>query len=538
MSNVATVRSSTRHRLRCTSVLVALVAAACAGGDGGDRAGEEAGGLAAKQELVVGAGEDSYITKGDESNVGQYPMNANIFETLVRMTPDYEIVPALATEWEFEAPNTWRFHLRDDVEFHDGTRFTADAVKYTFDRIARTGGGTPGFEKGGTKVVDDHTVEITPKFENRRFVEQVVHPNYSIIAPDSDPGKEPIGTGPFKFVSYERQEQIVVERNDEYWDEAPTLDRITFRFIPEANARRLALEAGEVDMIVDVPREAVADLEGKGFNIEKSDVGAYEAMYAKFTTAGGYDTILQDRAVRQAVSYAIDREALVEGVFEGLAAPEQTMVPSRLLGDAAAQVEGYDYDPEQAAQILDDAGWQEGSGGMREKGGERLKLLLIDGFPSAQAHGSVPEFIQSQLEEVGIDVEIVRTPDAPAYEERLNSAEGDLWLEQGSQNDANPAFLPALLFWTEGLFGNIGYQPHFAPGGEFDDVIVEALATPDNDEVKRLVGEAMHLLIDEEAVVIPLAGIFRIHAMAEEVQNFEAHPSGLQIRYDDVTIVE
>lgn len=537
MSHAAATPTPTRRRVLYAGIVVALLTAACAGGDGG---GEGDGGRAraATQELVVGAGEDSYITKGDESNVGQYPLNANIFETLVRMTPDYEIVPSLATEWEFKEPNTWRFHLREDVEFHDGTPFTAEAVKYTFDRVARTGGGTPGFEEGGTKVVDDFTVEVTPKFENRRFVEQVVHPNYSIIAPGTHPGKEGVGTGPFKFVSYERQEEIVVERNDDYWGGAPTLEQITFRFIPAENARRLALEAGEVDMIVDVPREAVADLEGKGFVAEQSDVGAYEAMYAKITTAGGYDTILQDRAVRQAVSYAIDRDALVEGVLEGLAAPEQTMVPARLLGDAADQVEGYDYDLEQAAQILDDAGWQEGSGGIREKDGKPLKLLLIDGFPSAQAHGSVPEFIQSQLEEVGIDVEIVRTPDSAAYEERLNSGDGDLWLEQGSQNDANPAFLPALLFWTEGLFGNIGYQPHFTPGGEFDEVIVKALATPDNDEVKQLVGHAMHLLIDEEAVVIPLAGIFRIHVLKENVQNFEAHPSGLQIRYDDVTMVE
>jgi peptide/nickel transport system substrate-binding protein len=524
-----------RRFLGAAAVCGVLFAAACGGSDDGAKG--RAGELAASQKLRVGAGEDAYVTEGDEANVGQYPLNANIFESLVRMTPDYEIVPALATDWEFRPPNTWRFTLRQGVRFHDGTPFTAEAVKYTFDRIARTGGGTPGLGPRSTKIVDDYTVEITPKFQNRRLVEQLVHPNYSIIAPGSDPGTKPIGTGPFRFVSYSPEEQIVVERNDDYWGEPPILDEITFRFIPEPNARRLALEAGEVDLIVDPPRESIADLEAKGFVIAESEVGAYEAMYAKITAAGGYDSVLRDRNVRLAIAHAVDRDALVEGVFEGLAAPEQTMVPSRLLGEHAEMIEGFPYDPARAEELLEQAGWTEGAGGVREKDGRPLELLLIDGFPSAQAHGAVPEFIQDQLSRVGIGVKIVKTPDSAAYEERLAAGDGDLWLEQGNQNDANPAFLPALLFWSEGLFGDIGYQPHFAPGGVFDELIVEALAHPDSDEVKRLVGEAMHVLIDQEAVVIPLAGIFRINAMTDKVQGFSPHPSGLQVRYDAVSIV-
>ncbi|MFN2389751.1 MAG: ABC transporter substrate-binding protein [Actinomycetota bacterium] len=518
-----------------------LLTGACAGnGDDGPDAPDQA---EVPQELVVGAGDDAYETKGDTAQVGQYPVNANIFEGLVKMDADYGIVSALATEWEFEAPNTWRFTLRDGVTFHDGQPFDANAVKYTFDRVAKAGGGTPGFGEDSTKVIDDLTVEVTPTFENRRFVEQIVHPEYSIVAPGTIPSlgktpeETPVGTGPFKFVEYQRQQQLVVERFDDYWGEPATLDKLTFRFIPEANARRLALEAEEVDLIVDAPREAIADLEAKGFVTSPSDVGAYEALYANISGKKGY-TILQDRAVRQAVSYAIDRDTLVEGVFEGLAANEQTMIPARLLGDSAELIEPYPHDPEEAALLLDDAGWTEGTGGIREKDGQPLTLELINGFPTAQAHSSVPEFVQAQLKEVGIDVKIVATPDTPAYEERLNAGEGDLWIEQGSQNDANPAFLPALLFWSEGLFGDIGYQPLFAPGGQFDDIIVDALATPDPDEVKELVAQAMSILIEDEAIVIPLAGIYRINVMSSEVQGFEPQPSQLQVRYDTVSMTE
>jgi peptide/nickel transport system substrate-binding protein len=530
---------------------LAIVAAACATGDPEaqrDAAEPAQRELAAEQTLVVGAPEDGYDVEGPRANVGMYPQNANIFEGLVRMTPDYEIEPVLATEWEFVEPNTWRFTLREDITFHDGQPFDAEAAKFTLDRIAEAGGGTLQVDENSAKVIDEFTLEVTPKVENRRLVEQLVHPQNSMVAPGTDPGKEPVGTGPFRFVSYEQEQQLVVERNDDYWGEAPTLDRITFRFIPEANARRLTLESGDVDVMLEVPLEAASTLEAAGFVIDEPPVGITTAMYANISGEKGYTT-LQDERVRKAVSYAINRDALIEGVFDGRASPEQTFTPARLLGpENAKKIEGYDHDPERSGQLLEEAGWTLGDDGMRSKDGKRLALQLINGFPSAQVHGSVPEFIQAQLGQVGIDVEIVTTPDSGSYEERLNSFEGDLWLERGSQNDANPAFFPALLFWEQGLFGNIGYQPLFAPSwpvdeevdrvgdGTFDELIVKALASPDSEEVKALTAEAMHLLIDEYAIVIPLAGLSRLNAHTENVQNFESHPSGLQVRYDDVSI--
>ncbi len=497
------------------------------------------------QELRVGTGEDSYDVEEPEADVGFTPRA--IFETLVQMTPDYEVEPSLATGWELIEPNTWRFQLREGVTFHDGTPFTAEAVKYTFDRIAEAGGGPLRLGPESTVVVDDHTVDVTPTVQNRRLVEQLVHPNNSIVATGSRPGEKPVGTGPFRFVEYVPEERLVVERNPDYWDEPAALERITFRFIPEPNARRLALEAGDLDVMLDVPLDAVTSLEARGFVVDQPAPGLYEAMYANISGEAGY-TILQDENVRKAVAYAVDRDALVEGVFDGLAVSEQTMVPARLLADAAATVQGYAYDPDRAAQLLEQSGWQLGGDGIRAKEGKRLTLELVNGFPSSQEHGVVAEFVQAQLKDVGIEVSIVTTPDAGAYEERLNSFRGDLWLERGNQNDANPAFLPALLFWEEGLFGNIGYQPVFAPGwppdvaeprvgdGAFDRVIVDALASPDAEEVKQLSARAMHLLIDEYAIVIPLAGLIRAHAVRPEVMGLPAHPSGIQVRFDDAFI--
>jgi peptide/nickel transport system substrate-binding protein len=487
--------------------------------------------------LTVGADADAYVLSGSGANVGQYPLNANIFEGLVRMDPSYGIVPVLATSWTLRPPNTWRFTLRRGVKFHNGQPFTAQAVKYTFDLIATTGGGgTPGFAKNGTTIVDDYTVDVTPMFPNARLVEQVVHPENYIIAPGSDPVKHPTGTGPFQFSSYQRQQQLVVKRFAGYWGQPALLDGITFKFIPDSDARLLALESGSVQVMLIVPNQDAADLQSKGFTVGVSPVGAYEAFYCNISGKKGY-TICQDPNVRKAIQYAIDRQALIKGIYEGRAAAEQTMIPSRLLGATnAATITGYTFDPAKARQLLDSAGWTMGANGIRSKAGKPLSLQLIDGFPSADSHTGVPEFIQAQLKQVGINVNIVVTPDNATYTARMNALAGDLWLEQGNQNDANPAFLPALLFSTKGLFGGSAYQTMFAPGGTFDTLINQALATPSEAEVKSLVAQAMHVIIDQDAIVVPLAGIERIVATSSKVQGFDNEPSQLQVRYDRVSL--
>ena len=483
--------------------------------------------------LTVGAEEDAYILTGDDANVGQYPLNANIFEGLVRMDPDYGIVPVLAESWELRNGKTWRFKLREGVKMHNGQPFDAQSVKYTFDRIAEQGGGTPGFKKGGTKIVDDYTVDVTPSFENARLVEQIVHPQYSIVADGTDPVKQPTGTGPFQYVSYKKQEELVVKKFADYWGKAPLLDEIRFKFLPDANARRLALESGAVALMLNAPADAVKDLEAKGFNVEQSPPGAYEAMYANIGGRNGY-TLLQDKAVRQAVQYAIDRDALIASLFEGQATAEQTMIPARLLGEDAKLIKGYSYDPEKAKQLLDAAGWKEGSGGIRAKGGKKLELELIDGFPSAAVHTGIAEYVQDQLKRVGIGVKIVKTPDSAAYTARTESLKGDLWLERGNQNDANPSFLPALLFSEKGLFGPGDYQKMFAPGGQFETDINKALSAPDEATAKASTASAMHAIIDEDAIVVPLAGVTQIVAMSPKVSGFVGQPSTLQVRYDTV----
>lgn len=491
------------------------------------------------QELTVGVSDDEYTTEGDDANVGISPLNINVYETLIRVTTEYELEPMLAEEWEFIEPNTWRFHLREDVTFHNGEPMDAQAVKEgLFDRVAAGGGGTILAGEDSAEVVDEHTIDFTPTRENRRVPEQIVHPNNSVIAPGTNAdGEDMVGTGPFTFASYDPDESISVERNADYWGDEPALESIEFRFFPEDSSRMLALESGAIDIAMETPRDDAGSLEDAGFEVAQSEVGAYRAMFANIHGEEPYD-LLGEREVRRAVAMAIDREQIVNEVLNGLATTDQTFVPPALLGEFADRIEGYDHDPEGAAQLLEDAGWTEGADGVRERDGRQLSLELVSGFGGADVHRPVPLVLQDQLAEVGIDLTINEQPDSASYHDVLEVGEGDLFLEQGTQNDANPAFLPVLLFHSPDVAAPGNYQPWFAPGEEYDALIEPAFTEPEPEPVREATAEAVSYLVDEEAVVIPFAGIFNIVAHDPRVQDFTPHPSGVNTRWDDIAISE
>lgn len=546
MTTSSTRLGAIRRRTAWSAVLaaIALLAAAC--GQSEAPAPDPAGQAAEPDEsaadeptsggqLTVGFTDDQYIVEGEDANLGMYPLNADIFETLTYLNADYEVEPNLATDWELVPPTTWRFHLRDDVVFHDGTPMTAQHVKEgLFDRVAALRGGGPiNAGPDSAVVVDDYTIDFTPTEENLRVPEQLVHPQRGVVAPPVDLAEEPVGTGPFQFVEYEPNERIVVERFDDYWGEPAPLDGIEFRFYPDTSSRRLALEAGDIDAMFDVPRADVARLEQQ-FTIATSNVGAYRAL-----TLTSTEGPLADRRLRQALAYGIDRQALIDTVLEGLAADEQTFVPAAVLGEHASLIQGFDYDPEQARSLIEDAGWELNNEGIYEQDGQPLALKLNSGFPSAEAHRPVPEFLQSHLRELGIEVTVAEAPDSATFYDRMAEVDGDLWLEEGNQNDGNPAFLPRLLYYTgPGSDGGGSLAQIAGPGEAFNDAIAPAAEAEDIDEVQRATAEALHVLIDEATTVIPLAGVYRIYALDNRVQGFEPHQAFTHVRWGTVRLDE
>ena len=478
---------------------------------------------ATNQALTIGDTQDEYVTSGPKSYLGMYPLNANVYEPLVRLQPDYSIAPSLATAWEQSGSNTFRFHLRSGVTFHDGSPFTAADVVYTFNRIASAGGGNVGLTSSSTVMVDPMTVEVTPKSADLRLVEQIVHPEYSILKNNTVPGTSGPGTGPFRWVSYTRQSSVVVTRYDNYWGTKAAASKLTFQFIPDDNSRGLALASGQLDIARDLPRPTVSTLEKQGITILKAPVGLYNALYINIHGKAPY-TIGADPAVRTAIQTGLDRAGLIKSVFGGLAVPAQTLLPPALLGPAATKIQGFSYDPGMATSTLDAAGWTaSSSGAVRARNGTPLSLTLVNGFPDAASNSGVPEFVQASLRAVGIDVKIVTEPDSDSYSAALGMGAGDLFLETGNQNDANPAFLPQILFYSRQAF--VDYANLFGPGPTFDNLIAMALADTTEGAVKSDVAAAIHQVVDVAQVLVQTAGLFRIFGTRANIAGLVPHPS-------------
>jgi ABC-type transport system substrate-binding protein len=211
-----------------------------------------------------------------------------------------------------------------------------------------------------------------------------------------------------------------------------------------------------------------------------------------------------------------------------------------VLGQFADEVEGYVYDPGRAVALLEKAGWRDTDGdGIREKDGRDLRLELVAGFPDELANRQTPEVIRAQLLEVGIGVSISAVPDTSTYEQRLTEKQGDLWLEIGNQNSISPCFLPGFLYYANDPNPNI-WQLAFAPGPAgwpaFDDQIDSCNLALEQSQAAFHAANAMHILIDEARIVIPLVGLYNLWFTNDQVQNFRPHPITTMVRWDSVAI--
>lgn len=543
-------RRPPRRWLVTSTVLVVLVAiAACSpaeeGGDTGAGTSETETAQAEPEradELVIGYGEDGWAT-GEENGkrFPSYPSpNANVCEQLVNLTADFGVEPGLATDWEFVGDNTFRFQLREDVEFADGEPFNAEAVVHAFDYAAEEPSvtGLAFVDPGSTEAVDEHTVEVTPEEPNRRLVEQINHPSFSVHAPGSDPLEAPEDitcTGPYQVVEYQPEERLIVERNENYRGDPAETERIEFRFLPDDSSRLLALQSGEVDAIAEVPRPQVSAIEDMNqAEVVRAPPGQVILFYIAQRGPDGEEKVTGDADVRRAIAHAIDRDAYIEGVLGGEGERVNHVSPPEVLGDYADMVEGVPYDPEEAERLLEEAGWEMGDDGVRERDGERLVLDIVYG-PDRIDQPTV-EFVQSQLGEVGIEGNI-RQMETAAYREAINSGDYHIDLSSPNQNNANPAFLLNLRWYSQSYVETAEFNAP-GPDTEYDRIIEEIHQVTDFDELQRLSAEAMHELVDNEVATVPLAGTYRIYGMKEGIQGFEAHPSGTNQTWEKVYLEE
>ncbi len=336
----------------------------------------------------------------------------SMFNGLVALSADLQPVPDLATSWSANETNTaYTFKLKPGVLWHDGEKFSARDVKFTFDNVlfkyhSRTKAGLGNVVKE-IEVVDDLTVvfHLTkpygPLLQRLDVTEAAILPMHIFATgePNDHPANlQPVGTGPFKFKSYNKGESVVLVRNENYFKEGlPKLDKLVFRIIPDKATRLLALENGEVDYLNRVPASEVERL-------KKSD---QLAVISTSTGAGGGNCIvtqtfnldrpaLADIRVRQAIAHGIDRNEILQRVIYNQGRVADAPISSGIpWAHAEGILDQYDYSPEKATALLEDAGFKPDADGVR------LKLDVVH-FP---AFSKYAEVMRQQLAKVGINLD-------------------------------------------------------------------------------------------------------------------------------------
>ncbi len=378
-----------------------------------------------------------------------------IHETLVARDENMNLVPGLATEWSVSSDGkTWTFKLRKGVKFHDGTDFNADAVKYTLDRMLDKATASPRRSVvsmiTGVKVVDASTVQITTDQPFGPFLAQLSTYNVAMMSPTAAKaagvkgyGQKPVGTGPFKFKSWTPGEKLVLERNDSYWGTKPTIKELTFKVVPEDATRVMLLKTGDAQVVGGVPAFQIDDLK-KDANITLIAKPGFRTIYVGMNNS---QKPFDDPRVRQAVNYAIDREAIVKNLLRGQATiavgPESTTIP----GAAKTLQTVYTHDVAKAKQLLKDAGYPDG-----------FKTVFHTPSGRYPMDQQVSEAIVGQLKEAGIQAEL-KVMDWGAYNDMLTKGtESRLFLLGKGSPSADPDMTLSLSFGTKASMNQAFYS--------------------------------------------------------------------------------
>ncbi len=344
----------------------------------------------------------------------------NIFDTLVFRTHDGTLYPYLAKSWEVNEDNTeFIFHLREDVTFHDGTPFNAEAVKYTFDSISDPELGSRaaidylgGEAYKDTLVVDEYTAKVRFHKPSAAFLIRCAHAWLSQVSPTAarnrpdEFAEHPVGTGPFMVVEWVRKDHVTLARNPDYnWAPEPMahqgpayLDELVFKEVRSAPTRVAALEEGEIDISDVTPIPDVTRLVQSGrFEVLTGSSPGLPATF-QFNLD---DPISADIYVRKAVNYAIDQASLVEKWAFGYRVPAYGILAPGTVGYWSGVENYYRYDPAMAREMLEMGGWEMGSDGYYYKDGQKCSLFAPAIFLETEQ-----TIVQGELRKVGIDYQV------------------------------------------------------------------------------------------------------------------------------------
>ncbi len=346
-------------------------------------------------EITVGIAQDLDESLDPHKAVaaGTKEVMFNVFEGLMKPTPEGDLIPAVAEKYEISDDQlTYTFTIRDGIKFHNGDPVTAEDVGESLARCKNGGDGIFEVEAFSNiqhmETADSRSISITLGEPDSEFLSYLT----TAVLPAGYDGQDtaPVGTGPFKFVSRAAQDNIVLERFDDYWGEKAYLDKVTYKIIENADSILMSLQSGAVDLFAHLTSTQVAQL-GDDFNIEEGTMNLVQAMYLNNAMAP-----FDDVRVRQALCYAIDRQQILDLAFDGYGSLiGSSMYPAfgKYFDDSLTNY--YTYDVEKAKALLADAGYPDGF------------AMTITVPSNYQPHLDTAQVIVEQLKQVGITAEIL-----------------------------------------------------------------------------------------------------------------------------------
>ena len=429
---------------------------------------------------------------------------ANIYEGLVKVDRNGAFVPGLATAWTVSPDGkVYTFSLRKNVTFHNGEAFNAAVAKWNLERNAAetTKNAHPEFFRGIEKIEtpDDKTLVVTLKDVDALFIAHMAEGD-AVMLPQKGYEKaasQPVGTGPFKFVSWIRGDRVEMARNEKYWNPAlPHLDQVTFKFIGDASAQIAALKAGDIDVIgyIAAPEQASEMAKDNRFKVFAGTTTG-EVIMSTNNKAKPFD----NKLVRQAIAQAIDRQTVIDLVMFGYGTPigshwsPSTPYYKDLTGKFA-------YNPEKAKALLTEAGYPNGFEAT-------IKLPAIYSYSRRAG-----EVIADMLGQVGIKL-------------KIEVVEWGYWLDRiFKQKDYDLTMIGHVEAWDIGIYAKPDYYFQY-DSQEFRDAYAKALKAPNEEEKAKWFGRCQEIIADD-AVNGYLFSAPSLPVMKAEVMNWwENYPT-------------
>jgi len=472
-------------------------------------------------------------------NIGQ--VSSKVLEGLVSYDLNLQPVPALATSWQVSEDGlTVRFKLRENVKWHDGKDFTSADVEYTLLNVWKKlhPFGRAAFANvDKVETPDRHTVVLrlsspAPYLLNyiNTYGAQVL-PRHIYAGTDvlTNPANNaPVGTGPFVFKEWVKGSHVRLERNPDYWQKGqPYLDGVVFKFIPDAAARTVALEAGEIDVALgsSIPLSNLnrfADKSKYGINL---DDGRYLStiFLTQFNVRRPH---FNDKRVRQAFAHAIDRNALLKVVFLGYGKPATGPVPSSVVNYYSPETRQYPYDLKKAEALLDEAGLKKGADG------KRLKITLDYDAGGGVSGTRQAEFIKQSLARVGVEVEL-RAGDTATYLRRIFTDQDYDLMVSSLHRLPDPTLGVQRLFWTRNIIKGAPWTNGSGYSNPELDKVMEAAADEANPAKRKALIKQWQQIVQEDLPVLDLVEQTWVTVSSARFHKATAQGDGLFASYAD-----